>query len=114
VETGAKKAATMVFSPVGTLSNKVLVGLTRLRATTTLDDVILSPLETATRMWMTGRRGCEEDGRGWGSRQGGGCARGGMGRHHGDDAGFAHATRICCGGGGEERWGIRVGEDRGH
>jgi hypothetical protein len=69
----------MVFSPVGTLSNKVLVGLTRLRATTTPDDVILLPQETTTRIWMTGAPRMRGGwGRGGDHARGGGCVRGGQ------------------------------------
>jgi hypothetical protein len=84
--------------------NKVLVGLTRLHAATTPDDVILSTPETATRMWMMGvsrMRG------GW--ARGGGYTRGGMGRHRGDDAGSAHATADLL----WRRWGGGVGDPRG-
>ncbi|KAL6841949.1 hypothetical protein ACP4OV_028461 [Aristida adscensionis] len=42
------RSLSAVFSPVGTLSDKVLVGLTRLRAAATPDDVILSSPETTT------------------------------------------------------------------
>jgi phytoene dehydrogenase-like protein len=42
-----------VFSPVGTLSDKVLVGLTRLRAAATPDNVILSAPETTTGEHLT-------------------------------------------------------------
>jgi hypothetical protein len=105
VGTGAKKVVTTVFSLVCTLSNKVLVGLTHLRATTTPDDIIISPPETATRMWMTGASRMRG---GWGrggDHVGVGAARGGMGRHRGDDAGSTCWMR--CGGRGG--WGEAVG-----
>ncbi|TKW35964.1 hypothetical protein SEVIR_2G410200v4 [Setaria viridis] len=42
------RSLSAVFSPVGTLADKVLVGLTRLRAAATPDDAILSAPETTT------------------------------------------------------------------
>uniref|UniRef100_A0A0D9X1R2 Amine oxidase domain-containing protein n=1 Tax=Leersia perrieri TaxID=77586 RepID=A0A0D9X1R2_9ORYZ len=42
------RSLSAVFSPVGTLPDKLLVGLTRLRAASTPDDVILSSPETTT------------------------------------------------------------------
>ncbi|KAF8679223.1 hypothetical protein HU200_045995 [Digitaria exilis] len=42
------RSISAAFSPIGTLSDKVLVGLTRLRAAATPDDVILSSPETTT------------------------------------------------------------------
>lgn len=42
------RSLSSVFSPVGSLSDKLLVGFTRLRAASTPDDVILSSPETTT------------------------------------------------------------------
>ncbi|XP_015645661.2 15-cis-phytoene desaturase, chloroplastic/chromoplastic [Oryza sativa Japonica Group] len=42
------RSLSAVFSPVGTLADKLLVGLARLRAASTPDDVILSSPETTT------------------------------------------------------------------
>uniref|UniRef100_A0A0E0LNL2 Amine oxidase domain-containing protein n=1 Tax=Oryza punctata TaxID=4537 RepID=A0A0E0LNL2_ORYPU len=42
------RSLSAVFSPVGTLADKLLVGLTRLRAASTPDEVILSSPETTT------------------------------------------------------------------
>ncbi|XP_040381988.1 15-cis-phytoene desaturase, chloroplastic/chromoplastic [Oryza brachyantha] len=42
------RSVSAIFSPVGTLADKVLVGLTRLRAASTPDEVILSSPETTT------------------------------------------------------------------
>ena len=42
------RSLSSVFSPVGTLPDKLLVGITRLRAAATPDDVILSSPETTT------------------------------------------------------------------